>query len=244
MVKLRKKSKIVGLMMVVFMVVLSIQVSVGAHCDTVDGPVIADAKRAIETNNLNYILKWVKQESEKEMTDIFDLTMRVGKLNSEAKELSERYLFENLVRIHREGEGAPFTGVKPSGTHVDEKVLAADKSIETGDLSALESMVSDDKKHELRERFDKVMKLKNFEVNNVDAGREYVEAYVGFFHLAEGEHEGEHAEESHASDINDIIDTHAEGSEAERNYLQFVPWGLSSIFLFISLVFGVLYYRK
>jgi hypothetical protein len=243
MVKLRKISKFMGLMIVVFMVLLSIQVSVGAHCDTVDGPVIIDAKKAIETGNLNYVLKWVKQDSEKEITDIFELAMRVRKLDSEAKELSDRYFFENLVRIHREGEGAPFTGLKPSGTHIDEKVLAADKSIETGDLSPLESMVSDDKKNELSEKFDRVMKLKNFDVNDVDAGREYVEAYVAFFHLAEGEHEGEHAEENHASDTHETIEVHAEGSEVPKSYLQFVPWILSSVFLFTTLAFGVLYFR-
>jgi hypothetical protein len=160
-----------------------------AHCDTMDGPLIADAGKAIRHNNVNYVLKWVPAASEKEIKDAFDLMMKVRGLSPEAKELSEKYFFETLVRIHRAGEGVPFTGVKPSGTPVDEKVLAADQSIEAGNLLPLKGLVSDEDLPELTERFNRVMSLKNFDVNNVEAGREYIEAYVQFFKFAEGESE-------------------------------------------------------
>ena len=165
-----------------------------AHCDTMDGPLIADARKAIAQNNVNYALKWVSAANEKEIKDAFDLMMKVRGFSPEAKELSEKYFFENLVRIHRAGEGVPFTGVKPSGTPLDEKVLAADKSIEAGSLSPLEGMVAKDDMPELTKRFEKVMSLKNFDVNNVEAGREYIEAYVQYFKFAEGEAEGHAAE--------------------------------------------------
>lgn len=169
-----------------------------AHCDTMDGPLIADARKAIEQNNVNYALKWVPSANEKEIKDVFDLMMKVRGFSPEAKELAEKYFFETLVRIHRAGEGVPFTGVKPSGTPIDEKVLAADKSIEVGNLSPLKGMVSSDDQPELIKRFNKVMSLKNFDVNNVEAGREYIEAYVQFFKFAEGETEG-HAVHGHGS---------------------------------------------
>jgi hypothetical protein len=161
-----------------------------AHCDTMDGPLITDARKAIAQNNVNIALKWVPAANEKEILDAFDLMMKVRGFSPEAKELSEKYFFETLVRIHRTGEGVPFTGVKPSGTPIDERVLAADKSIEAGNLSPLEGMVSEDDLPVLRKRFDKVMLLKNFDVNNVETGREYIEAYVQFFKFAEGDAEG------------------------------------------------------
>ena len=40
--------------------------------------------------------------------------------------------------------------------------------------------------HEL---FEKTMALRNFNVDDVAAGREYIEAYVQFFRYAEGEEE-------------------------------------------------------
>ena len=160
-----------------------------AHCDTMDGPLIADARKALGKYNVNYVLKWVSAANESEIRDAFNLVMKVKGLSPEAKELSEKYFFDILVRIHRAGEGEPFTGVKPSGTPIDDKVLAADKSIEIGNLSPLKNMVSKDILQELTKRFNKVMSLKNFDVNNVAAGREYIEAYVQFFKFAEGEKE-------------------------------------------------------
>lgn len=165
-----------------------------AHCDTMDGPLIADARKAIGSKNVNHVLKWVPAADEKQISDAFNLMMKVRGSSPEATELSEKYFFETLVRIHRAAEGVPFTGVKPSGAPVDERVLAADESVAKGNLSPLEGMVSKDDMPELTKRFEKVMALKDFDVNNVEAGREYIEAYVQFFKYAEGEVEA-HATE-------------------------------------------------
>jgi len=183
------------------MLILSTNVTF-AHCDTMDGPLIADARKALGQNNVNYVLKWVSSANESEIRDAFNLVMKVKGLSPEAKELSKKYFFDTLVRIHRAGEGVPFTGVKPSGTPIDEKVLAADKSIEIGNLSPLTGKVSKGDIPELTKRFDKVMSLKNFDVNNVEAGREYIEAYVQFFKFAEGEetHNDEHGKVASPSD--------------------------------------------
>jgi hypothetical protein len=151
-----------------------------AHCDTMDGPLIADARKAMSQNNVNYVLKWVSAANESEIRAAFTLVMKVKGLSSEAKQLSEKYFFDTIVRIHRAGEGVPFTGVKPSGTPIDEKVLAADKSIEIGNISPLKSKVSKDDMPELTKLFDKVMSLRNFDINNIEAGRDYIEAYVQF----------------------------------------------------------------
>ncbi|MFN8211700.1 MAG: DUF6448 family protein [Bacteroidales bacterium] len=168
-----------------------------AHCDTMDGPLIKDAKIALNTNNVNYVLKWVQPENENEIKEVFSLTMKVRKLSADAQNLADKYFFETVVRLHRSGEGVPFTGVKPSGTPIDEKVLAADKSIEKGNLSPLKDLVPKEMLPELEMRFNKVMSLKNFDVNNVSEGREYIEAYVQFFKFAEGEEEAQVLHESH-----------------------------------------------
>jgi len=164
-----------------------------AHCDTMDGPVIKDARLALDVNNINYALKWVQEADEAELKDAFALTMKVRNLGPEAQTLADRYFFDTLVRIHRNGEGVGFTGVKPAGTPVDERILAADRAIEAGNLTPLAGKVPVEKKHELHLLFDKVMALKDFDINDVRAGREYVAAYVSFFKFAEGE-EHQHTE--------------------------------------------------
>ncbi|MCT8977999.1 DUF6448 family protein [Clostridium sp. CX1] len=63
-----------------------------------------------------------------------------------------------------------YEGLRPVRTPIDEVVLAADKAIEVGNLSSLEGMVPEERMPKLIERFEEVMALKNFDVNNVDAG--------------------------------------------------------------------------
>lgn len=220
------KTKVISIILLVMMFVLYANFAI-AHCDTKDGPVVADARKSLEQNNVNYVLKWVQATDEKEIKESFELTMKVRVLSPEAQTLADNYFFETLVRIHRSGEGVPYTGVKPSGIPIDEKILAADKAIALGNLSPLNDLVPKDKFPELQKRFDKVMLLKNFDVNNVQAGREYIEAYVQFFHFAEGEEEGH----SHS---------HAESG----GHMGHIPWILSGIFFITSIIFGILYYRR
>ena len=179
------KNKLTAL--IIFSVLLFSSVVTYAHCDTMEGPLITDAKKAISQNNVNIILKWVPAASEGDIKSAFSQTMKVRVLNDDAKDLADKYFFDTLVRIHRTGEGVAFTGVKPVGAPIDKKVKAADKSIEAGNLAPLKGLVPKDDMLELTERFEKVMLLKNFDVNNVEAGREYIEAYVQFFKFAEGE---------------------------------------------------------
>lgn len=173
------------------LMLLSVSITFG-HCDTMEGPVIKDAQKAIELNNVNYVLKWVPDKDENIIKEVYSLSMKVRSLNKDAKELADRYFFETLVRIHRNGEGVAYDGVKPAGTPIDDKILAADKSIETGEISELIKILPKSKHKELMKRFDNVMSLKNFDVNNVEAGRKYIEAYVSFFHFAEGEQDIQH----------------------------------------------------
>jgi hypothetical protein len=198
-----------------------------AHCDTMDGPVVADAKKAFDQNNINYVLKWVKSDYEKEIIDAFNLAMIVRNLSPESKQLADKYFFETVVRLHRMGEGMSFTGIKPSGTPIDEKILAADRSIELGNLTPLMDLVPTDEQKELKERFERVISLKNFDINNVQAGREYIEAYIQFFHFAEGE--GEH-NPSHNEEIE------------KRNRI--IPWVTTGLFLVTSLILGLLYFKR
>ena len=191
-------------MIATFVMVLLIPVKARAHCDTMDGPTAADGKKALETYNINYALKWILPEHEDELKEIFALSMKVRGLSPEAQKLADKYFLENLVRIHRAGEGAPYEGLKPSGTPIDEKILAADRAIAAGNLSPLEGLVTQEEMHELEEKFSKAMALKDFAVDDVEAGRAYIEAYVSFFKLAEGEsqehgHEHHHHEDGHTA---------------------------------------------
>jgi hypothetical protein len=159
--------------------------AVSAHCDGMDGPVIKAAQKALETGNVNLVLIWVPKNDEAEIKTAFQKTLTVRKLNSQAKELADMYFFETLVRVHRAGEGEPYTGLKPAGRDLDPVIPAGDKAIESGKLEPLLKILTETVQTEVREKFKAVAAKKKFKPDDVEAGREYVEAYVPFISYIE-----------------------------------------------------------
>jgi hypothetical protein len=158
-----------------------------AHCDTLDGPVVKTARAALEKADVTPLLKWVRAENEGEIRQAFQQTLTVRSKGPEAKELADRYFFETLVRIHRAGEGAPYTGLK-AGEAVDPAVALADKALESGSVDELVEVLTKAMAGGIRERFAHARETKQHAEESVAAGREFVEAYVVFTHYVEGLH--------------------------------------------------------
>jgi len=160
-----------------------------AHCDGLDGPVVKAAKQALETGNVNLVLIWVQKGDEVEIKEAFERTLAVRKLSPQGQELADLYFFETLVRVHRAGEGAPHTGLKPAGRDLGPAIPAADKAIEDGAAKPLLELLAHGVEHGVQERFKHVLAAKNFAKNDVAAGREFVKAYVEFVHYVERIHQ-------------------------------------------------------
>ncbi len=158
-----------------------------AHCDTLDGPVVATARTALDKGDVTPLLKWVRPEKEKEIQAAFQKTLAMRVKGSEVKELAEMYFFETLVRIHRAGEGAPYTGLKP-GEAVDPAVALADKALGNGNVDKLVNVLSNAMANGIHKRFQHARETQNHADDSVAAGREFVESYVVFTHYVEGIH--------------------------------------------------------
>jgi hypothetical protein len=158
-----------------------------AHCDTLDGPVVTTAKTALEKGDVTQVLKWVKKEDEAQVRELFKKTLIVRSKGPESKELADRYFFETLVRLHRAGEGAPFTGLQPGPP---EPVIAeADKALEKGAVDTLVREITNAVAAGIKKRFAQTFERKKHADESVDAGREFVEAYVDFTHYVERLHD-------------------------------------------------------
>lgn len=169
-----------------------------AHCDTMEGPVVNTARMALEKGDVTPVLKWVRKEDENEIREQFKKTLVARKQGAEAKELADRFFFETLVRIHRAGEGAPYTGLKSEPA--EPAIEAADKALETGSAETLTKHMAEAVSEGIRERFNRVKEAKKHGDESVEKGREFVEAYVDFTHYVErlhldaaarGDHHGE-----------------------------------------------------
>lgn len=156
-----------------------------AHCDSLDGPVVKDARLALQGRDLAPALKWVAEEAEGEVRAAFAQALVVRGLGPKAEALADRYFFETLVRLHREGEGAPYTGLKPAGTPVGAAVAEADRALETGSVEELARLIVVGADHGLRRRFERALALRRQAGLGPEQGRAYVAAYVEFVHYAE-----------------------------------------------------------
>lgn len=172
--------------------------SVSAHCDSYDGPVIKDAEKALETNNINLVLKWVSEEQENEITPLFQKLYKLRNGDKEVYEIVKKHFFETLVRLHRETEGAPYTGLKPAGT-TKQIIQMTDKTIIENNVEVFLLRLNNHIDKVVREKYEKVSRLNMVKDDSVEKGREFVAAYVDYTHTVEAIHDIiEHNGGSHA----------------------------------------------
>jgi hypothetical protein len=155
------------------------------HCDGMDGPVVKAAQKALASGNVNLVLIWVQKADEGAVRRAFEQALMVRKLGPEARALADRYFFETLVRLHRAGEGAPYTGLKPAGRDLGPAIPAADKALEDRSVEPLVKIVNGATEKGLREHFRQALEKAEYNKEDVEAGR----AYVEFIHYAERAYE-------------------------------------------------------
>ena len=194
-----RKSNLLVILSIVFgtLLILLAALPASAHCDSYDGPVIKDATKAIETNNVNLVLKWVIKEQEKETTTLFNKTYQLKNGDKEVYAIVEKHFFETLVRLHRETEGAPYTGLKPAGT-TKQIIQMTDKALQEGNVDDFLVKLNNHINKVVREKYQKVAELDKVKDNSKEQGRAFVEAYVDYTHTVEAiddllEHGGGHA---------------------------------------------------
>lgn len=183
-----KKSNFTGLgLLVIFLAFSLLTESLYAHCDGIKGPVVTSAQKALETGNVNYALIWVSKDNEETIKNLFNKSLEVRKHGTDARELADMYFFETLVRLHRNGEGEEYNGLKMTDEDVPAVIHAADLAIETGNKDELLTFFKKklDKKA-VESKLNEVLSRKQFDINDLQAGRSYVKSYTEFIHFAAG----------------------------------------------------------
>jgi hypothetical protein len=158
-----------------------------AHCDSMDGPVVKDAQRALADKTVEPVLKWVRAEDEDEVRKTFEMTLAVRNESDKARHVADRYFFETLIRVHRASEGEGFTGLKPAGS-TDPAIAAADRALTDGNVDRLADELAAAVRNGVKERFAEAYDKRQSAEKSVAQGRDYVQAYVQFTHFAEGVH--------------------------------------------------------
>jgi hypothetical protein len=150
------------------------------HCDSLDGPVVTAARLALEAADVDLVLPFVPEHGEAEIRSVFEDALHVRGLSDEARDVADRLFFETVVRVHRAGEGAPFTGLKPAGLSVGPVIPLAEQAVETGSADALTDFLVAVVQDEITRRLWEVTELSEDRARSVADGRRYVEAMLGF----------------------------------------------------------------
>lgn len=188
-----------GINILILSLMLLISKGADAHCDGVDGPVVKAAQKALDVNNVSLVLIWVQSEDESFIREAFNKAMKLRKMGAEAKELADTWFFETLVRIHRAGEGAGYTGLKPAGRDLGPAIPAGDEAMASGNPKEVWSLISTPLHSALHAKFEKVVSLKEYDGNDVEKGRQFVAAYVDYIHFIESAYGLGQLKEGHAS---------------------------------------------
>lgn len=149
------------------------------HCDTLDGPVVGAACAALEAGEVGIVLPFVPEQDEADVRAAFTSVMPVRAMGDEARAVADRLFFETVVRIHRAGEGAPYTGLRP-GTSVSPVIPIAEEAIAAGSSERLTIYLTRVLQDELSKRLSQVSALAATKDKSVADARRYVEAILGF----------------------------------------------------------------
>jgi hypothetical protein len=167
------------------------------HCDSLDGPVVSAARNALAVANVDVILPYVPASGEEEVREAFARVLPLQTIGGEAAAVAQRWFFETVVRIHRAGEYAPYTGLKPAGLDVGPVIPLAENAVESGDVEDVYRLLAADLRDQLLRRLERVRQLAESKDASVDAGREYVQAMLGFEVYSHHVYQAMHGEHQH-----------------------------------------------
>ena len=156
-----------------------------AHCDSVDGPVVVDARAALGKRDVAPVLKWISAAQEPAVREAFQKTLVVRRLGPEAQQLADTAFFETLVRLHRETEGAAYTGLK-RGAKEPAFIGNLESALGSGSVDGFAKLVGEHAAGRVKEKFAVALEAKKKADASPADGRAYVAAYVDLMHTTKG----------------------------------------------------------
>jgi hypothetical protein len=195
------KIKILAAAAVAVWLLLTAQ-SAQAHCDSIDGPVAKAAQKALDTGNVNLALPYAPTAAEAEIKAAFTQSLKVRGLGPDARALADRTFVETTVRLHRAGEGAAYTGLKPAGIDHGPAIPAAERAVDTSTLAPAKALLVEELEHGLHARFAAVEETRKapkepVAASDVPGARARVSAELGFVTYVEGLRQAIHGAGGH-----------------------------------------------
>jgi hypothetical protein len=150
-----------------------------AHCDSMNGPVVQAAEDALANGDFDKVAIWVTEKQSDELREVYKQAQKVRELSPQAKELADRHFYETAVRLHRQAEGMPYTGLKPAGP-MPPDVQAAERALDEADVSIVQDTLTSALRENVNHWYEQAMEARAKRDQSVEAGREWADAYVRY----------------------------------------------------------------
>ena len=150
------------------------------HCDSLDGPVVNAARRALADGDVRLVLPFAPEAAEGEIRNAFQRAAAARRQGGAAAEVAELWFFETAVRLHRAGEGAPFEGLKPAGRGFGPVIPRVEEALELGRPDEVIAFLRAALDRSVRDRFESAMALKRRSADSLRDARAYTSAVLGF----------------------------------------------------------------
>lgn len=164
------------------------------HCDSLDGPVVSAARLALDADNPALVLPYVPEEAEAEVKAVFDQVTDARVLGGQARVVADRHFFETVVRLHRAGEGAPYTGLKPAGLSHGPVIPLAERAVLTGDAGEVVGFLAAELTDQVERRLAEVRSLEDSRSRSLADARRHVEAMLDFEVYCHSVHQALHSQ--------------------------------------------------
>src|SRR5512137_2844109 len=149
--------------------------------DEMHEPVFKAAKMSLETGNVNHILIWLPVESENSLKNLLEKTCCIRSSRMNMQKQAYDWYFETVNRFYR--SSSPPDHHRTQSPDLSGKlVLKIDRAIESGNFEEIQDIIPVTHEADAKQRFQHLIKMRDFSVNNIAAGRLYVSAFFDFHH--------------------------------------------------------------
>lgn len=148
--------------------------------DSHNGPMMIAAKRALETGKAHHILIWIPEKSENTLKNLLEKVCCKRRIQADGHDRIVDWYFETISRFHSGYYGPHNLNISTKTPEEKSIIFLVESACESGNFEEITTVIRDTPTGEMRQRFDDVMKKRNYCEENIAAGRVYVSVFTYF----------------------------------------------------------------
>lgn len=145
-----------------------------------NGPVMSAAKKALETGKAHHILIWIPEASENTLKNLLEKACCERRIQTDGYDHIIDWYFATVRRFHSVGYGPRNLNISLKTLEEKTIISLVERACESGNFEEIAMVIPDIPAGELRQQFNDVMKKRNYDVENIAAGRVYVSEFTDF----------------------------------------------------------------